>query len=85
MKKKFLLVLTFFTAIFSFQTVAAQGTDSLPQIKTYRVGIFAPLYLDSVFSAAGNFRYSQGMPKFIAPAVDFVNGVQLGLDSLKLD
>ncbi|MES2849701.1 MAG: ABC transporter substrate-binding protein, partial [Bacteroidota bacterium] len=80
----FLLVLTFFTAIFSFQTVGAQGTDSLPKLKTYHVGIFAPLYLDSVFSAAGNFRYSQGMPKFISPAVDFVNGVQLGLDSLKL-
>ena len=68
--------------------VAAQGADSLPKpdnhlIKTYRIGIFAPLYLDSVFSAAGNFRYMQGMPKFITPAVDFVNGVQLGLDSLK--
>jgi hypothetical protein len=85
MKKHFLPVLIFFTSILSFQTTGAQVTDSLPKMKTYRVGIFAPLYLDSVFSTAGNFRYAQGMPKFITPAVDFVNGVQFGLDSIKLD
>ena len=90
MKKFFLLVLTFFTALLSFQTAGAQATDSLQKsdsyrMKTYRVGIFAPLYLDSVFSTAGNFRYTQGMPKFISPAVDFINGVQLAFDSLKLD
>ncbi len=82
MKKLFLLVLISFS-VFSFQTAGAQGTDSLSKLKIYRVGIFAPLYIDSVFSAAGNFRYTQGMPKFIAPAVDFVNGIQIGLDSLK--
>ncbi len=85
MKKPFLLLLTFFSVLFSLSSAGAQGTDSIPKMKTYRVGIFAPLYLDSVFSATGNFRYSQGMPKFITPAIDFVNGVQLGLDSLKLD
>jgi hypothetical protein len=90
MKNFFLLVLTFFTALLSFQIAGAQATDSLPIInppvmKTYRVGIFAPLYLDSVFSTSGNFRYTQGMPKFISPAVDFINGVQLAFDSLKLD
>ncbi len=83
MKKKLLFVLTLFAALFSSQTAGAQATDSLTKIKTYRVGIFAPLYLDSVFSAAGNFRYTQGMPKFIIPAVDFINGIQFGLDSLK--
>ncbi len=85
MKKLFLLVLIFFSVLFSLQPARAQATDSLPKMKTYRVGIFAPLFLDSVFSTTGSFRYSQGMPKFISPAVDFVNGVQLGLDSLQLD
>ena len=90
MKKFFLLVLAFFTALLSFHSAGAQATDSLPMMnlpimKTYRVGIFAPLYLDSVFSTAGNFRYTQGMPKFISPSVDFINGVQLAFDSLKPD
>ncbi|MBL0357010.1 MAG: ABC transporter substrate-binding protein [Chitinophagaceae bacterium] len=85
MKKLFFPVLFFLAAVFSLQMATAQQADSFPKLKTYRVGIFAPLYLDSVFSAAGNFRYTQGMPKFITPAVDFINGIQIGLDSLKLD
>jgi hypothetical protein len=84
MKKRFCLILFFAAVFFSWQHAAAQ-TDSLPALKTYRVGIFAPLYLDSVFSAAGNFRYRESIPKFISPAVDFINGVQIALDSLKLD
>ena len=85
MKKLYLPFLLSLLILFSFQTAGAQATDSLPKLKTYRVGIFAPLYLDSVFSTAGNFRYTQGMPKFISSAVDFINGVQIGLDSLKLN
>jgi len=82
MKRFFLLVFTF-AALFFVQHATAQTEPPAPAIKTYRIGVFAPLYLDSVFSSAGNFRYTQGVPKFIIPAVDFVNGVQLGLDSLK--
>lgn len=82
MKKLFTPVLIFITTLFSFHTAGAQNVDTFPKLKTYRVGIFAPLYLDSVFSVAGNFRYTQGMPKFITPAVDFVNGVMIGLDSM---
>jgi hypothetical protein len=85
MKKLFLPALFLIATVVSFNTVNAQTTDTFPKLKTYRVGIFSPLYLDSVFSTAGNFRYSQGMPKFIAPAVDFINGFQIGLDSLQLD
>ncbi len=99
MKKIFLPAILFSVLFFSLQTSFAQqedsmrrsvpqvrpATDSIPVIKTYRVGIFAPLYLDSVFSATGNFRYKEGMPKFIIPAVDFINGFELGLDSIKID
>ena len=48
------------------------------------MGIFASLYLDSVFSETGNFRYREGIPKFIVPGVDFVNGAQVALDSLQV-
>lgn len=63
----------------------APKKDSLPLTKTYHVGIFAPLYLDSVFTINGNFKFKQAMPKFIMPAVDFVNGALIALDSLKID
>jgi hypothetical protein len=51
-------------------------------LKTYNVGIFAPLYLDSLFGTSGNFRYKQGIPKFVMPAVDFVQGAQIAFDSM---
>ena len=83
MKRNILLVVFFLTAFFSLQNAKA-ANDTLPALKTYRVGIFAPLYLDSVFSETGNFKYRDGIPKFIVPGVDFVNGAQVALDSLQL-
>ncbi len=66
-------------ALFTSSFSLAQTAGNTP---VYRVGIFAPLYLDSVFNSSGQFRYSNSIPKFIAPAVDFINGVQVGIDSL---
>ncbi len=85
MKKLFLPALFFLMAVCAAGVSQGQTADSMPATKTYRVGVFAPLYLDSVFSASGNFRYTQGIPKFITPAVDFINGFQIALDSLVLD
>lgn len=80
MNKRFLTVGLFFMAVFSFISVHAQvDSTKRPPVK---VGIFAPLYLDSVFSN-NNFRYKQNLPRFIMPAVDFVRGAQLALDSLQ--
>jgi ABC-type branched-subunit amino acid transport system substrate-binding protein len=56
--------------------------DTTQKIPTFNIGVFAPLYLDSVFTN-GNFSH-KAMPKFIVPAVDFVQGAMLALDSLKL-
>jgi hypothetical protein len=84
MKRLLHSTLFFFTAIFSLPHTFAQ-TVATSKLQTYRVGIFAPLYLDSVFTPTGTFRFKEGMPKFIMPAVDFVNGVQVGFDSLQLD
>ena len=63
------------------QSVSAQtdsGTKTVPQ---YKIGIFAPLYLDSVFNN-NTFRYSKGIPRFIMPSLDFIQGAQIALDSL---
>lgn len=84
MKIRLLRVLFILTILFSFNKASAQA-DTIPSTKIFRVGIFTPLYLDSVFTTEGKFRYKQGIPKFISPSVDFINGAQIALDSLKLD
>jgi hypothetical protein len=64
--------------------VHAQDSGKL-SAKTFHIGIFAPLYLDSVFNTAGNFKYTQDIPKFIIPGVDFVQGAEIALDSMSLN
>jgi len=81
MKKRFLIALFFIIAVLSFSNGYAQ-TDTVQKVPTYKVGIFAPLYLDSVFNN-NTFRYKQGIPRFILPAVDFVQGALIALDSLQ--
>jgi hypothetical protein len=81
MKKKIVTGLFLLLAILGSKKMHAQSdTAAMPPV--YHVGIFAPLYLDSVFSK-NTFRYKQGIPKFIAPAVDFVQGALTALDSLQ--
>ena len=55
---------------------------SYAQGKTYRVGIFAPLYLDSVFNEGGGMRNPSTIPKLITAPLDFVQGSMVALDSL---
>lgn len=52
-------------------------------LKTYRVGIFSALYLDSVFSN-GEYNYGKKFPKFTQQGLDFVQGAEIALDSLPL-
>jgi hypothetical protein len=52
-------------------------------LKTYRVGIFSPLFLDSVFSDNG-YKYGKNFPKFTQQGLDFVQGAQIALDSMPL-
>ena len=61
-----------------FQDLKAQ--DSIPK---HKIAIFAPLYLDSAFDAANEYRYAKNVfPKFINPGLEFYEGAQLALDSL---
>jgi len=81
MNKKSVIGLVLLFAAFSSVKSHAQ-TDSLVKPPVYRVGIFAPLYLDSVFTKS-TFRYRQSIPRFMMPAVDFVQGALIALDSLQ--
>lgn len=52
----------------------------------YRIAIFAPLYLDSAFDGAQEYRYAKNsFPKFINPGLEFYEGAQLALDSLNTE
>lgn len=82
MNKHLRTMVVVLAAIFFLQPLFAQK-DSVIPAKTYHVGIFAPLYLDSVFNEEGKFVSKQGIPRFIMPAVDFVNGAEIALDSIK--
>ena len=81
MNKKLFSGLFLLFACFASASLHAQ-VDTAAKQPVYRVGIFAPLYLDSVFTK-NTFRYKQGIPRFIAPAVDFVQGALTALDSLQ--
>jgi hypothetical protein len=48
-----------------------------------KIAVFSPLYLDSAFDAAGEYRFAKNsFPKYISPGLEFYEGVKLALDSL---
>jgi hypothetical protein len=49
--------------------------------KVYKIAVFAPLYLDSVFTE-NKLRSETSLPKFIMPSVEFVQGAEIAFDSL---
>ncbi|HMR92970.1 MAG TPA: ABC transporter substrate-binding protein [Chitinophagaceae bacterium] len=72
--------ITLLSVIFFLLASAANGQDTA---RRYRVIIFAPLYLDSAFDAAQQYRYTKDVfPKFINPGLEFYEGAQFALDSL---
>ena len=48
-----------------------------------KIAVFVPLFLDSAFDAMENYRYDKAFPKFINPGLEFYEGVQLAIDSMK--
>lgn len=63
--------------------VFLSGILNAQEIRKHKIAIFTPLYLDSAFDAAGNFRYEKTGAKFVNPGLDFYYGAQLALDSLQ--
>lgn len=59
----------------------AAAYDTTSQ-KAVNATILLPLYLDSAFKN-GTYNYNNSIPKFILPALEFYNGVQLAADSLR--
>ncbi len=79
MKKTILLLVL--AVNFISQQISAQ--DPTTTARVFRIAVFAPLYLDSVFSES-KLRSERILPKFIMPSVEFIQGAQIALDSLDL-
>lgn len=77
--QRFLLVSALLLTIFN-QALYAQPGSASPK---KRISILLPLYLDSAFDASGQYRFGKQFPKFLSPGLEFYEGVQLALDSLK--
>ncbi len=75
MKKLSCLLISFWMLCASF----AQNNF----IRNYKVGIFAPVYLDSVFNGE-SYKYNRGFPRFTLQGLDFFQGAVIALDSLKI-
>lgn len=82
MQKRFIGIVFFLLCIITGAKANTQS-DTLRNLKTYRVGIFAPLYLDSIFNN-GSYRYGKNFPKFALPGLEFTQGAQIALDSLPM-
>ncbi len=83
MKKNiWLLVLVFISA--GTKISFAQNSFIDADAKVYKVALFAPMYLDSVFSNS-ELRPGNSIPKFIMPSVEFIQGAKIALDTLTLN
>lgn len=82
MKEKISLLFLLCVSIFSLHIAAQPIKKSVN--KNHSIGIFAPLYLDSVFQDQ-KYRFGKKFPRFTLPGLDFVQGAQIALDTLATD
>ena len=73
----FLLLIAY--CLLSIETIAQNDST----VVKHKIAIFAPLYLDSAFDNANEYKYAKNVfPKFINSGLEFYEGAQLALDSL---
>ncbi len=85
MNKTLFFALFFLAGMFVLAPAKAQNDkESSNNLPTYKVAIFAPLYLDSIFDNNNNLKFKQGVPKFVTPGLEFVQGAQTALDSMEI-
>jgi hypothetical protein len=62
-------------------TAAASGQ----QRPNYKVGLFVPIFLDTAFNAAGEYRFGKGFPKQSLPGLEFLQGAEYALENFQFD
>lgn len=81
MKIKFLLFIFFVLIVFKITAQDAKGTSEIK----HKIGVFAPLYLDSAFNE-GSYKYdNKSFPKYTLQGFDFVQGVLIAIDSFPIN
>lgn len=67
--------------------VAQDSTKLVPATPTVKekpvVAVLLPLYLDSAFDGGGQYRFGKQFPRYMLPGLEFYEGMQLAIDSLK--
>lgn len=81
--RKYILLFILIFAFAGIQKSFAQ-LKPVPVYKTYRVAIFAPLYLDSIFEGY-HLKSENTIPNYAIAGADFVQGAELALDTLNLN
>src|ERR1700722_430902 len=71
------------TGLFLFFAGPTRGLAQTQDSLKYHIAVFLPLYLDSAFDASGNYRFDQNFPKYLNPGLEFYEGLELAMDSLK--
>lgn len=66
-----------------FFFVSFQSTGQGQQVKTTKVAVLVPLYLDSAFNGTVYKLGNNNLPKYILPGLEFYNGVMMAIDSLQ--
>ncbi|MBX3257047.1 MAG: ABC transporter substrate-binding protein [Chitinophagaceae bacterium] len=67
----------FFLAFFINISIAQNNPTGKP-----RIAVFAPLYLDTLFDASGNYKMGKSIPGYSRQGIEFYQGVVMALDSL---
>ncbi len=74
------VAIIFFSSLLICIDSESQTVNKTDSGKPYKIGMFVPLYLDSVFKG-GNYRYGKKFPRFTLQGLEFVQGAELALDS----
>jgi hypothetical protein len=60
--------------------------DAFAQLpKTYKVGLFVPLYLDSAYDQSLNYRYGKSFPRQSIPGLEFYEGAEFAMDTMRTE
>lgn len=68
--------------IFSLVLIANTSSAQNDSAHKQRIAIFAPLYLDTLFDAAGNYKMGKSIPVYSKQGIEFYQGAVMALDSL---
>jgi hypothetical protein len=60
----------------------AQTVTPTPAAR-YKIAVFVPLYLDSVFDSGGEYKLGNTFPRYSSAGLEFYEGIHIAADSLK--